>query len=160
MDSFTIHNIATLNKNTAKLFKGIFAHDAIPKNLKLADKNFIICNLCNAGIVSEFCHWILIYKKGIYINYFDPTGYPTHLLSKFIVKFLKRHKCSLKINVFKFQSCDSSIYCGQYCLIFIYLIIQNVSSEKIIVLFKNKTCKIKDLLCMKLFKRMYTIKNA
>ena len=105
-----------------KNYIGTFARDLLPNNLPLRRKAGLIVNTDTHDLPVE--HWIAIYLDGNGRGeYFDSYGLPP--LHKEFIDFMRKN-CRLGWcwNLVTLQ-CLTCITCGQYCLIYIKLTLNN-----------------------------------
>lgn len=59
-------------------------------------------------------------------------------------------------NNFNYQSCEQSIYCGQYTLVFLFLLVEmKFKIHQIEALFRDKKCGEKDVLVQRFFNKIF-----
>lgn len=114
MDTSEIQLALQTNSLTKPIFVGVFPSNHIPNNFysTLKDK----CVVFNFDENDEpGSHWVVMYKTATqYIEYFDPYGLPPiheHIYEK--------AKGKIRYNIKQLQS-NESVFCGLYCLYFVY----------------------------------------
>jgi hypothetical protein len=92
--------------------------DGISKNTKN-----VVINM--ARTKEKGTHWVCFHNSGGIIRYFDSFGM-IPLIE--VVKWAKKNKFSLYHNIIQVQSLNSG-FCGEYCLLFIYCMENNISID-------------------------------
>lgn len=136
MDSLQINKCMLLNRNTSKLFKGVYARNRIPR--KISSKPcFLIINTDPAH--KSGSHWIAMYiPKNGRAEYFDSYGNPPYL--KIFINFMLRHSSGYKYSTQQLQNMFSS-YCGMYCCEYILHRCLGHSYQSFISKFTNSTIR-------------------
>ena len=148
METQEINRLLIVEKN----YIGMFSRDLLPSNLPLRRKAGLIVNTDTHDLPGE--HWIAIYLDGNGRGeYFDSYGLPP--LHKEFIDFMRKN-CPLGWcwNSVTLQ-CLTCITCGQYCLIYIKLTLNNYSLCDYISLFtfnRNKN----DLIIKNLVKLLFS----
>lgn len=109
---------------TTKYYKGIYASDSIPPELWKEEKFSFICNLSKSSNVGS--HWITIVGEKKYVYYLDSFGLTCFIAD--ICNFLKKCNRTILINTKRIQS-YGSIFCGFYCIYFVYCNEFNIKKE-------------------------------
>lgn len=145
-----------------KNFRGIFASNSTAlTNLKLKRNNFIIYNSCPDSISDINCHWILCYRTRNNIHVHCPAGLsPIWIINSTILKsFLNNQQIRIKLNLFAYQKCLQSQTCGEFNLLFIYLLLKGFTERKIQSIFIRKNCKKSEETIKILFNKIFYCKN-
>jgi hypothetical protein len=105
---------------SASVLTGIYAINTLP--IRVQYPAGLIVNLSVSG--TQGTHWVVIYINNIRHGfYFDSLGRPP---PKPIEKFLKRNCVLYHFNNIKFQD-DLSVYCGQFCIVFLYFAVRGIN---------------------------------
>lgn len=98
-----------------KHFRGVYMNDTLPKKIKRIE-----CGIVNLDSnKNSGTHWTAYFKKNSQITYFDSYGnlVPTRQLHKYFNSDGRQN--SIRYNYDTIQKWNS-YRCGQYCLIFLY----------------------------------------
>ena len=116
---------------TASVVTGIYAIDTLPVLVK--HPAALIVNLSPS--TSGGSHWIVIFvdknRRGLY---FDSLGRKP---PRPILKFLRKNCKYFSINRIQYQA-DDSVFCGLFCIVFIYFKVRN---QNILSSFNTKNLK-------------------
>lgn len=151
MNSINIKDTLNSNNLTKYKFKGVFACNKLPTHPVLKP-SFYVANTDPSHKPGE--HWVAFYfPKNKPAEYFCSAGqYP----NKYFRLFLNKNCKTFTYNSLRIQS-ETSILCGVYCCVFIYLRCKNISFKLILKLFNYFNLYYNDILVLSLFK--YIFKN-
>lgn len=150
MNNFELEKYIFSIKSLRKNYRGIFASDELDKIQNFGPQSFVIINYCPG----EGCHWVCCYNHGSSIEYFDPSGLPSHLINKNIDSFLKKQKKRVTFNRTTLQN-ETSTTCGHHVLIYLYFKSLNYSLNNLLTLYYKFDLKRNDFIVMKLFKKIF-----
>lgn len=152
MNTNNITEALNSNNVTKAKFKGVFASNRLPKS-SVIKPSFYIANTDPSYKSGQ--HWVAFYfPKNKPAEFFCPAGEPP---IKPFISFLNKNSETFIYNKRRIQS-ESSILCGVYCCIFIYLRCKNLSFNNIINIFNYYNLYENDLLILHLFKYFNFIK--
>jgi hypothetical protein len=111
----------TTNPVTCKIFTGVYSSDGL-KNIDLCNEHvcLIICNTHPSHKIGE--HWVVFYKNGKDVEFFDSLGKTVSHYGKRFVNFVDKIT-QMTGNVHSIQSRiqpEGTILCGEYCLYYAY----------------------------------------
>lgn len=126
--------------------RGVYPRDRIPVHWSAPAA--IICNTDTHD--QRGTHWIaMMLNKNRHAVYFDSYGNPP--IFQEYTNRLRTNATTFEWNKMKMQ-CNSSSYCGHYCLVFIYFLTRGYSLEKFCRMF-TKDCKKNDKLVYNFYKK-------
>lgn len=116
-----------------KIFKGVFASDCLPLNVKLPFA--CIINLSTSKQIGS--HWVSLYiDENHHCEYMDSYGLKPKI--KYIIYFIKMHSKTLSINNIQLQHVASNT-CGKYAAIFLLYKINGGTLHNFTKLFSKNT---------------------
>jgi len=152
MNTLEINHVLRCNKQTSKIFKGVFALDQLPKTIK--KQTFLIVNTDKAK--DPGIHWLAIYipKQGC-IEYFDSFGRKPDKLE--ILSYLK-NQC-IVFNEKQLQNNYSDV-CGQYCCVYSWYRCCGYSMKAFLKKFSKGNHIENDKLILNIFQKLFGKYNS
>ena len=123
MEAEEIRRFILKDPQTRSYFAGVIAKDEIPKEPQKNKTHFYVVNTQTADLPGQ--HWVVLWYSGV-SNYFDPEGHPPFLQAE--TSFLHRRWTWNALRIQPFYS----IYCGLYCLYFVYFKSRGFSMKDIV----------------------------
>lgn len=117
MDSEQIRRALRRDPKTKKVFRNVYASDALPSRIR----NYPTALIVNTDTSAESgTHWLAIYlHDNLTAEFFDSFGrHPSNFQKGNITKFLRRYQ-RLTYNDVALQSADTQV-CGYYVIYYVY----------------------------------------
>lgn len=132
---------------------GVYPSDKLPNVVK--KPAIIVCNLDPSSKPGS--HWVAIYvSKHNEIEYFDSYGIGPKNIN--IKSFLKKLSKNYKYNKQRLQS-DFSSLCGNYCCVYLYFKIKNMSLQDFLKYFVKHKYYLNDEKVLQQFNKFFKTKH-
>ena len=146
MNSGQLHSALSNAKETGHRFRGVYARDGLPRNLR---KGFYIVNFDKKGEPGS--HWICI-ENGDEIVYFDSYGRTPPRFTG-LARYWRGKKNVVR-NTKKLQH-DYSTTCGQWCMYFVWRRCCGWTLKNIVSPFRKGTPLVNDYVMNHLIKTKF-----
>ena len=142
------------NKVTSKYFKGVFPADKLPTKIK--KPALIIANTDPSNKPGR--HWVAFYLPKVGPpEYFDSVGFPPQ--QEEFLKFLKNHGKAFKYNQKRLQG-SLSTTCGNYCGVYLYYRVKQISFSDFLKLFSSKDFARNDKKIEEMYNKIFNKNNS
>lgn len=163
MNTFQIETCLKNNRDTEKIFCGVYAADKIP-SVHQIKKPLLIVNTDSSH--HSGTHWIVFFirkkdARNTQIEIFDSSGEIKMMKNKYFKRYFQinfplQH---IKINTNCVQSYTSNL-CGIYCIVFALYKARKKSFDYFLKLFHPKNLRENDRKVVKIFKKYFKSSNV
>ena len=158
MDGFTIKNVLAGNRFTGRVFKGCFMNDTSTIFHYLGfeiDYAFILNTVAS---VDQVGHWVVFYKRGDVLYFFDSLGRKPSFYKGSIARFYQLYNGPREIVLDDAIQYEFSAVCGVYAIIFIYFMSKKRTLPCFIKNFRNNDKTTNDQRVLKMYRRIFNEK--
>ena len=150
-----IKSIVASDKSMGKRFCGVYGNDNLPSTL---DKLHLNCGFIinEQSVLKSGSHWCLAYfnASGKEVLWFDPFAKSAKYYSNKIQKWLEKSGAKIVTNDKKIQ-CNESVFCGLFCLYYLYWLSRGYSARQINKHFSRYDCSKNDKIVSYFFKKKF-----
>ena len=158
MDGFTIKNVLAANRFTSRVFMSCFMNDASSIFHYLGfeiDYAFILNTVIN---VDQVGHWVVFYKRGNVLYFFDSLGKKPSFYNGSIARFYQLYKGAREIVLERGIQYEFSAVCGVYAILYIYFMSKNRTSVSFVKNFRNVDKTVNDRRVLTMYRRIFNEK--
>ena len=158
MDGFTIKNVLVGNRFTSRVFKGCFMNDTSTIFHYLGfeiDYAFILNTVAS---VNQVGHWVVFYKRGDVLYFFDSLGRKPSFYNGSIARFYQLYNGAREIVLEHGIQYEFSAVCGVYAILFIYFMSKNRTSVSFVKNFRNVDKTVNDRRVLTMYRRIFNEK--
>ena len=103
-------------------------------------------------------HWVVFYKRGNVLYFFDSLGKKPSFYNGSIARFYQLYKGAREIVLEHGIQYDLSAVCGVYAIIFIYFMSKNLTSISFVKNFRNADKTVNDRRVLTMYRRIFNEK--
>ena len=158
MDGFTIKNVLAGNRFTGRVFKGCFMNDASSIFHYLGfeiDYAFILNTVVS---VDQVGHWVVFYRRGNVLYFFDSLGRKPSFYNGSIARFYQLYNGPREIVLEDGIQYEFSAVCGVYAILFIYFMSKKRSILSFVKNFRNVDKTVNDRRVLAMYRRIFNEK--
>ena len=154
MDGITIKNVLAGNRLTGPVFKGCFMNDASSIFHYLGFENDYAFILNTIVSVEQVGHWVVFYRRGNVLYFFDSLGRKPSFYKGSIARFYHLYNGAREIVLERGIQYEFSAVCGVYAILLLYFMSKNRTSVSFVKNFRNVNKTVNDRRVLTMYRRI------